>query len=243
MNTFSNQTALITGASRGIGRAAAECFAQAGYSLVLTCRQSMEILRSFAEELTEKYKISCLALQADMGNEEEVQALFSRIHKLDVLINNAGIAHIGLLSQMTSREWHRILAVNLDSCFYTCRAAIPLMLQSHSGRIINISSVWGIHGASMEVAYSASKGGVNAFTKALAKELAPSGIAVNAICCGVIDTEMNACLSSEDLEALREDIPADRLGTPREVAQLILQTAQAPMYMTGQIITIDGGWY
>lgn len=243
MNTFSNQTALITGASRGIGRAAAECFAQAGYSLVLTCRQSMEILRSYAEELTEKYKISCLALQADMGNEEEVQALFSRIHKLDVLINNAGIAHIGLLSQMTSREWHRILAVNLDSCFYTCRAAIPLMLQSHSGRIINISSVWGIHGASMEVAYSASKGGVNAFTKALAKELAPSGIAVNAICCGVIDTKMNACLSSEDLEALREDIPADRLGTPREVAQLILQTAQAPMYMTGQIITIDGGWY
>lgn len=243
MKTLSNQTALITGASRGIGRAAAECFAQAGYSLVLTCRQSMEILRSYAEELTEKYKISCLALQADMGNEEEVQALFSRIHKLDVLINNAGIAHIGLLSQMTSREWHRILAVNLDSCFYTCRAAIPLMLQSHSGRIINISSVWGIHGASMEVAYSASKGGVNAFTKALAKELAPSGIAVNAICCGVIDTEMNACLSSQDLEALREDIPADRLGTPREVAQLILQTAQAPMYMTGQIITIDGGWY
>ena len=243
MNTFSNQTALITGASRGIGRAATECFAQAGYSLVLTCQHSMEILRSYAKELTEKYKISCLALQADMGNEEEVQALFSRISRLDVLVNNAGIAHIGLLGQMTSEEWHRILAVNLDSCFYTCRAAIPLMLQEHSGRIINISSVWGIHGASMEVAYSASKGGMNAFTKALAKELAPSGIAVNAICCGVIDTEMNTCLPPEDLEALREDIPADRLGSPHEVAQLILQTAQAPVYMTGQIITIDGGWY
>lgn len=243
MNTFSNQTALITGASRGIGRAAAECFAQAGCSLVLTCRHSIETLRALAEDLAAKYKISCLALQADMGNEEDVQALFSRIHKLDVLINNAGIAHIGLLSQMTSQEWHQIMAVNLDSCFYTCRAAIPLMLQNHSGRIINISSVWGIHGASMEVAYSASKGGMNAFTKALAKELAPSGIAVNAICCGVIDTQMNACLSSEDLEALKEEIPADRLGTPREVAQLILQTAQAPVYMTGQIITIDGGWY
>lgn len=243
MNTTSNQTVLITGASRGIGRAAAECFAQAGYSLVLTCQHSVEILHACAEELTDKYKISCLALQVDMGNEEEVQALFSQIHQLDVLVNNAGIAHIGLLSQMTSLEWHRILAVNLDSCFYTCRAAIPLMLQKHSGRIINISSVWGIHGASMEVAYSASKGGMNAFTKALAKELAPSGIAVNAISCGVIDTEMNACLSAEELESLREDIPADRLGSPREVAQLILQTAQAPVYMTGQIITIDGGWY
>lgn len=243
MNTFSNQTALITGASRGIGRATAECFAQAGCSLVLTCRNSVETLRAFAEELKAKYKISCLALQSDAGNEDEVLRLFSQIPKLDILINNAGIAHIGLLGQMTSQEWHRVLAVNLDSCFYTCRAAIPLMLQNHSGRIINVSSVWGIHGASMEVAYSASKGGVNAFTKALAKELAPSGIAVNAICCGVIDTEMNACFSSEDLEALREEIPADRLGTPQEVAQLILQTAQAPAYMTGQIITIDGGWY
>lgn len=243
MKTLSNQTALITGASRGIGRAAAECFAQAGYSLVLTCRKSIETLHACAEELTAKYEIPCLALQVDMGNEREVQALFSQIHRLDVLVNNAGIAHIGLLSQMTSKEWHQLFAVNLDSCFYTCRAAIPLMLQRHCGRIINISSVWGIHGASMEVAYSASKGGMNAFTKALAKELAPSGIAVNAICCGVIDTEMNACLSAEDLEALRKDIPADRLGSPREVAQLILQTAQAPMYMTGQLITIDGGWY
>ncbi len=243
MNTSSNKTALITGASRGIGRAAAECFAQAGYSLTLTCQSSIEKLHALAGELSEKYRISCLAFQTDMGDEEAVQALFSRIPNLDVLVNNAGIAHIGLLSQMTSREWHRILAVNLDSCFYTCRAAIPLMLQKHSGRIINVSSVWGIQGASMEVAYSASKGGVNAFTKALAKELAPSGIAVNAICCGVIDTEMNRCLSPEDLEALRLEIPADRLGKPEEAAQLILQTAQAPVYMTGQLITIDGGWY
>lgn len=243
MNTFSDQTALITGASRGIGRATAECFAQAGCSLILTCQHSVNILQAYAAELAEKYQISCLALQVDMGNEEEVLALFSRISQLDILVNNAGIAHIGLLSRMTSKEWHRILAVNLDSCFYTCRAAIPLMLRKHSGRIINISSVWGVHGASMEVAYSASKGGMNAFTKALAKELAPSGIAVNAICCGVIDTDMNACLSAEDMETLREEIPADRLGSPQEVAQLILQTAQAPVYMTGQLITIDGGWY
>lgn len=241
MTIPSNQTALITGASRGIGRAAAERFAQAGYSLILTCQNSIEALRTLANELQGKYKISCLAFQTDMGNEEEVQALFSQISDLDVLVNNAGIAHIGLLHQMTSAEWHRILAVNLNSCFYTCRAAIPLMLKKHSGSIVNVSSIWGIQGASMEVAYSASKGGMNSFTKALAKELAPSGIAVNAVCCGVIDTDMNRCFSSDDLEALRQEIPADRLGKPEEAAELIFQTAQAPSYMTGQLITIDGG--
>lgn len=243
MNTVSNQTALITGASRGIGRATAECFAQAGYSLILTCHNSIEALRIYGEELSSKYQISCLALQADMGREEDVAALFSKIHRLDVLVNNAGMAHMGLLHQMTSKEWHRILAVNLDSCFYTCRAAIPLMLQNHRGSIVNVSSVWGVHGASMEAAYSASKGGMNAFTKALAKELAPSGIAVNAVCCGIIDTAMNSCLSPEELEALRDEIPACRLGRPEEAAQLILQTAQAPAYMTGQLITMDGGWF
>lgn len=243
MNTNPTKTALITGASRGIGRAAACAFAQAGYSLVLTCQSSIESLQSVADELASRYPVSCLAVQADMGCEEDVARLFTQISSLDVLVNNAGIAHIGLLSEMSAAEWRRVLSVNLDSCFYTCRAAIPLMLQSHRGSIINISSVWGAQGASMEVAYSASKGGMNAFTRALAKELAPSGIAVNAIACGVIDTAMNSCLSPEDIEALKEEIPADRLGTPEEVARLILQTAQAPAYMTGQIITIDGGWY
>lgn len=178
-----------------------------------------------------------------MGCEADVIKLFSGIDTLDVLINNAGIAHIGLLTDMTAEQWHRILAVNLDACFYTCRAAIPLMLKKHSGKIINISSVWGTQGASMEVAYSASKGGMNAFTKALAKELAPSNIQVNAIACGVIDTTMNACLSPEELETLRAEIPADRIGSPSEVAALVLQTAAAPSYMSGQVITIDGGWY
>ena len=117
------------------------------------------------------------------------------------------------------------------------------MLQKHSGRIINVSSVWGNVGASMETAYSASKGGVNSFTRALAKELAPSNIQVNAIACGIVDTAMNHCLPPEDLEALKEEIPADRLGTPEEAARLILQIAEAPEYMTGQIITMDGGWY
>lgn len=235
------KTALITGASRGIGLATAECFAAAGYNLILTCKDSIEALRRTASRLQEKNQIQCLAVQADMGREGDVLQLFQSINSLEVLVNNAGIAHIGLLTHMTAAEWHRILAVNLDSCFYTCRAAIPLMLQNHRGKIINVSSVWGAHGASMEVAYSASKGGVNAFTRALAKELAPSGIQVNAVACGAIDTAMNDCLTSEDKAALTAEIPADRLGLPEEVADLILQTAHSPAYMTGQIITIDGG--
>ena len=143
---------------------------------------------------------------------------------------------------MTWEDWQNVINTNLNSCFLTCRAAIPLMLQDHAGRIINISSVWGKVGASMETAYSASKGGMNALTKALAKELAPSGIQVNAIACGVIDTTMNACFTEEERAALQEEIPADRFGKPEEVAQLALHLAQAPDYLTGQIITLDGGW-
>ena len=237
------KTALITGASRGIGKATAEVFAQRGYNLFLTCHNSMKELEALARQLHMEYHISCTPICADMGNYEDVENLFSHIKTLDVLVNNAGIAHIGLLSDMTAEQWHRVISVNLDACFYTCKYAIPLMLQKHSGRIINVSSVWGNVGASMEVAYSASKGGVNSLTKALAKELAPSNIQVNAIACGVMDTDMNRCLSSQDMAALKEEIPADRLGNPEEAAKLILQSAEAPEYMTGQIITIDGGWY
>ena len=233
---------LITGASRGIGSALARTFAAAGYDLILTCSKHFDILKSLSDELERDYAISCTPHQTDMGDHGQVQALFEHLTALDVLINNAGIAHIGLLHEMTPEEWHRILSVNLDACFYTCKYSIPLMLKKHEGRIINISSVWGDAGASMEVAYSASKGGMNAFTKALAKELAPSGITVNAIACGVIDTTMNACLSGEDLAALRDEIPMDRFGQPDEVALFALQLAQSPSYLTGQIITLDGGW-
>ncbi len=243
MNTSHPKTALITGASRGIGRATAEAFAAAGYHLILTCSHSLPDLEILAEQLRTQYGLSCRAFQADAGDPSDMARLFETIDDLDVLVNNAGISHIGLLADMTVKQWRRVLAVNLDSCFYTCRAAVPLMLKKHSGRIINVSSAWGARGASMEVAYSASKGGVNAFTRALAKELAPSNIQVNAVACGAIDTDMNSSLSAEDLDALKAEIPADRLGSPREAAQLILQVAQAPGYLTGQIITLDGGWY
>ena len=236
------KTALITGASRGIGKAIAEKFASKGYNLILTCFSSICELQEFSAFLEKTYDISCTPVQADAGNHAEVELFFKKITELDVVVNNAGIAHIGLLSDMTPQQWHRIMHTNLDACFYTCKYAIPLMLQNHSGRIINISSVWGNVGASMEVAYSASKGGVNAFTKALAKELAPSNIQVNAIACGVIDTDMNHCFSQEELQYLIDEIPANRLGQPNEVADLALYLAEAPAYLTGQIITIDGGW-
>ncbi len=235
--------ALITGASRGIGRAAAEVFAAAGYRLTLTCQKSTEELESLANDLASRFRIPCRAVRSDAADPDSVSELFASLDRLDVLVNNAGISHFGLLTEMTVEEWRWVMAVNLDSCFYACRAAIPLMLKNHRGRIVNVSSVWGAQGASMEVAYSASKGGVNAFTKALAKELAPSNIQVNAVACGVIDTAMNARLSASERKALQDEIPADRFGSPQEAAELILQVAQAPAYMTGQIITMDGGWY
>lgn len=235
-------TALITGASRGIGAAIARTFAANGYELILTCDRSMGELETLSAELARTYRINCTPVQADMSSESDVTSLFAGIQHLDVLVNNAGVSHIGLLTDMTLTDWHRIIGVNLDSCFLTARAAVPLMLGTHAGHIINISSVWGNVGASMEVAYSASKGGMNAFTKALAKELAPSGIQVNAIACGVIDTSMNACFTEEERAALKDEIPADRFGYPEEVARLALQLTQAPDYLTGQIITLDGGW-
>lgn len=236
------RTALITGASRGIGKAMAVIFAAAGYDLVLTCLYHIEELKKLGRELEGAHAISCRCFAVDAGDCEAVTALFSQISRLDVLINNAGIAHMGLLQDMMPEQWHRIMATHLDGCFYTCRHAIPLMLAQGGGHILNISSVWGNVGASMEVAYSAAKGGINSFTRALAKELAPSHIQVNAIACGVIDTDMNRCLSEEELDILRQEIPADRLGTPQEVAALALQLVQAPGYLTGQVITLDGGF-
>ena len=236
------KTALVSGASRGIGLAIATILAQNGYQLHLTCKNSYEQLQEIAATLSDTYKVPCHAYKADMGMFSDVSAMFANIDSLDVLINNAGISHIGLLQETTVDKWQEILDTNLSSVFYTSKLAIPQMLAKGSGTIINISSVWGNAGASMEVAYSASKGGVNAFTKALAKELAPSNISVNAISCGVIDTAMNQCFSKEEMDSLIEEIPANRLGTPEEVAQLVLQLINSPKYLTGQIITMDGGF-
>lgn len=237
-----SQYALVTGASRGIGRAIAESLAREGYHLYLTCRKSSDQLSALSEALAAQYDISCIPFTADMGNPSDVEKLSAQIPALDVLVNNAGISYIGLLHEMSVADWQEVMHTNLDAVFYTSRLAIPLMLQKHSGKIINISSVWGNVGASMEAAYSASKGGVNSFTRALARELAPSGIQVNAIACGVIDTDMNKCFSKEDIEILRQEIPADRIGQASEVAQMVVSLLKAPDYLTGQVIGLDGGW-
>lgn len=161
---------------------------------------------------------------------------------LDVLVNNAGISYLGLLQDMSSEEWDRIIRTNLTSVFNCCKLAIPMMLSDGHGKIVNISSVWGNVGASCEVAYSATKGGINAFTKSLAKELAPSNIQVNAIACGAIDTEMNQWLEEDELIQLVEEIPTGRLGRAEEVADLAYHLGYKGSYLTGQIIGLDGGW-
>ena len=143
---------------------------------------------------------------------------------------------------MSIQQWHQVMDTNLNAMFYTCRLVVPQMVRRKEGKIINVSSVWGNVGASMEVAYSASKGGVNSFTRALAKELAPSNVQVNGVAFGVIDTSMNECFSKEEIEALREDIPADRLGSTKEAGEIIRLLVNAPSYLTGQIITMDGGY-
>lgn len=236
------KTALVTGASRGIGRAIAIKLAQNNYTLHLTCIHSIAELENLCAYLSETYHISCTAHRCDMSDYEQVLTLFSEIDSLDVLINNAGISYVGLLQDMSIDEWNQIISTNLGSLFHTCKPSISKLLHSDQPHIINISSIWGNVGASTEVAYSASKGGVNAFTKALAKELAPSNIPVNAIACGVIDTDMNSCFSPEDMENLKNEIPANRIGNPEEVASLVLLLLRSPSYMTGQIITIDGGY-
>ena len=240
------KTACITGASRGIGRALAAAFAAQGYDLFLTCRKNEALLLELKKELEHSFGIHCRTFAADAADAFRMEQVFAQIGRetdgLNVLVNNAGISWHGLLTDMTPQEWDRLIRTNLSSVFYTSRMAIPLMLQRHAGKILNISSVWGVAGASCEVAYSASKGGVNAFTKALAKELAPSHIQVNAIACGVIDTEMNGFLSAEERAALTEEIPAGRFAEPQEVAELAISLCSGHNYLTGQIITLDGGW-
>lgn len=241
-----NKTVLITGASRGIGRAIATRFAKEGYSLVINCCNSPEALAELKKELESTYHISVLASVGNIGDYTYVCQLFAEIKSqfqgLDILVNNAGISHIGLLHDMSLEEWQNLININLSSAFYTSKLAIPYMLSQKWGKIINISSVWGNVGASCEVAYSASKGGLNTFTKALAKELAPSNIQVNAIACGCIDTAMNQCFTPEERQALTEEIPAGRFGTADEVANLVFTLSEDHSYLSGQVITLDGGW-
>ncbi|MCR5002127.1 MAG: 3-oxoacyl-ACP reductase FabG [Lachnospiraceae bacterium] len=237
-----NKHAIVTGASRGIGRAIAEGLARSGYDLTITCINNEEMLNELAAELREAYKITCRTFTGDLSDPSQADRLFEGVEKLDVLVNNAGISYVGLIQDMTPEEWNRVIGVNLSSAFYCSRLAVPLMLKKKDGCIINISSVWGERGASTEVAYSASKGGLNAFTRALARELAPSNIRVNAIACGMIDTDMNRIFDADDISSIIEEIPAGRMGRPDEVADLVCSLCLGNSYITGQVITLDGGW-
>lgn len=243
---MNSKVALITGASRGIGSETARLFASQGYSLFLVCHQKRQQLDELLMTLTHEYHVPCQGFCADLGCEKNVAEIFSEIQKqhghLDVLINNAGISHIGLLQDMTLDQWDTMIRTDLTSVFLTCRSALPLMLHQKSGSIVNVSSVWGNVGASCEVAYSAAKSGVNGLTRALAKELAPSGIRVNAAAFGAIDTSMNQFLSPQEKQSLTEEIPLGRFGTPGEAAALLYDLAVNHPYLTGQVITMDGGW-
>ena len=230
-------TALITGSSRGIGTAIAAAMARDGWRVVLTGSRDSEAGRAAAATLGAEF------VPADLRDSAQIAALFDAVGDVDALVCNAGVAHYGLLQDMTDEQWQDLFSVNTEAVFRCCRAAIPGMLHKKKGTIITLSSVWGVHGASCEAAYSASKAAVIGLTKALAKELGPSGIRVNCVAPGVIETDMLAHLSAEDKAALAEETPLGRLGTPEDVAELVAFLAsERAAFLTGQTIGIDGGF-
>ena len=231
------KTALITGASRGIGAAIAVALARDGIRVFINYNHSKAAAESLAAVLGGQ------AVQCDVSNQYDVEKMFDIVGGADILVNNAGIAHYGLMGDMTLDQWRAIFAVNTDGMFLCCKYALPHMIHQKSGCIINMSSVWGQYGASCEAAYSASKAAVIGLTKSLAKELGPSGIRVNCIAPGVIDTDMLSPLCDADKRALADDTPLCRLGAPEDVAAVAAFLASdSAGFITGQVIGADGGF-
>ena len=245
LQELKGKTALVTGSSRGIGKGIAFALGRAGCRIILNAsRREAELLETKKE--LEAASIECMAILADVSSYESCKRLFQKIKDtfgdIDILINNAGISHIGLFTDMTPDKWQHILSVNLGSVMNCTHLAVPSMVHKKEGIIVNISSMWGEVGASCEAVYAASKGGINAFTKSMAKELGPSHIRVNAIACGVIDTEMNRCFTEAERADLAEEIALMRFGTPKEVGELaVFLASDHASFLTGQIITLDGG--
>ena len=252
---------LITGASRGIGRATAVKAAATGLydRIIINCRQDSAMLEQTAKQMkaawgmnasnsadqstsSESNGAQIISSVGDLADISYVEKLHEEVGEIDVIINNAAISKVGLFIDMTPEEWREILDTNLTSIYNVCHTFIPDMIKEHDGIIVNVSSVWGISGASCEVAYSTVKGAVNTFTKALAKELAPSNIRVNAIAPGIVDTEMNAHLSKEELAGVCDEVPMGRMAAPDEIAEAIMKIVEMPAYMTGEVIKMDGGW-
>ena len=235
------RSVLITGGSRGIGRAMVELFAAEGWQVAFTYLRSEDAAKSLSDQT------GALAIRADAESESEilasVKAAEDAFGSVDCLINNAAISGFSLVTDIKTEEWERFLRINLTAPFLYARAVLPSMIRKQKGRIINISSMWGLVGASCEVHYSAAKAGLIGFTKALAKEVGPSGITVNAIAPGVIETDMNRALSEEDLAALREETPLSRLGRPEEVARAALFLASEDAgFITGEVLNLSGGF-
>ena len=240
------KTVLITGASGGIGGAAALAFAREGYRVVLHYFRSRENCESVFKKINEMGR-AALMVSADVSDGGQVKSMFEKVREtfggVDVLVNNAGIAQQKLFTDITEAEWDRMFGVNIKGTANCCRHAVPYMVNQKKGKIINVSSIWGICGASMEVHYSASKAAVIGFTKALAKELGPSGITVNCVAPGVIQTDMTDGLDAEAKDALREQTPLGTLGRPEDIAACILFLASAKAdFITGQVISPNGGF-
>lgn len=235
------KTVLITGGSRGIGRAMVELFCKNGYAVAFTYKSSESEAKSLAEA------VHALAIRADSAIESDVISAVEQAERelghIDCLINNAGIASFALFTDVTLEDWNKIMAVNLTGAFLYSRSVIPGMIRRGFGRIINISSMWGLVGSSCEVAYSTSKAALIGMTRALAKELGPSGITVNAIAPGLIDTDMNRrTLSCEDISAIIEDTPLERIGLPLDVASAALFLAgDDASFITGDVMNVSGG--
>lgn len=244
MYNFKDKVVFVTGSSRGIGKAIALEFVKNGAKVAINATKSKNQLLDTLEEI-KKYSSESIAILGDVADYnacvEMIGEIKEKLGKIDILVNNAGIAKIGLFTDMKYEEIKRIIDVNLMGAMNLSHLVVEDMVREKSGSIINISSMWGNVGASCEVAYSASKGGLNLFTRALGKELAPSNIRVNAIACGVVDTEMNDCLSQEDKEALAEEIPMLRFAKAEEIAKTAMFLASdESSYLTAQIITLDG---
>lgn len=241
------KTALITGASGGIGSALAVAFAQQGYAVVLNYNNSEEKARRLADVITESYRVPALAVKCDVSDYTQVCNMFSVIEEnfggADVLLNNAGISEQSLFTDITAEQWRRMMGIHLDSVFYCCKSALPYMISKKSGVIINISSMWGQTGASCEVHYSTAKAGIIGLTKALAKEVGPSGVRVNAIAPGVVMTDMMSSFSEEDVCQLKDETPLQKLGTPKNIADAaVFLASQKAEFITGQILGVNGGF-
>jgi len=239
-------TVLVTGGSGGIGGAIAERFASVGMHVVIHYMNSHEAANDVARRCL-ALGAKVLTIAADVRDRGQLMRMADRLQSSgmmpDILVNNAGRAHYGMLADLTDEDWDDIMAVNLKGTFMCSQIFMPHMVSQRYGRIVNVSSVWGISGASCEVAYSASKGGVNAFTKALAKELAPSGVTVNAVAPGAVNTAMLSNLQQDEVRLLEEEIPAGRLASPEEISSLVYFLALPESgYITGQIISPNGGW-